>query len=147
MCSGRVRQRMMTTMASPYSASTDELFGRMAGVRSNLGQLFYAGRDVKLLLLVVDLQNPIFNAPAPPYVVTPANPSTPSPLEFVPIGRDAQSPRHGRLCADRRYPGNREDHGYRCVHPRAGEEGQDCAVELVHAFCGRYHSNEARTRR
>ena len=49
--------------------------------------------------------------------------------------------------ADRRYPGNREDHGYRRVHPRAGEEGQDCAVELVHAFCGRYHSDEARTRR
>ena len=130
-------------MASPYSASTDELFGRMAGVRSNLGQLFDAGRDVKLLLIVVDLQNPIFNAPAPPYVVTPANPSTPSPLEFVAM--------HKALGA--------EDYALIVVIPGTGKttviaafirelvrKGRT-AVELVHAFCGRYHSDEARTRR
>ena len=51
--------------------------------------------------------------------------------------------RRGRLCADPRYPQDRENHGYRRVHPRAGEERQDRAVELVHAFCGRYHSDEA----
>jgi len=129
----------------PDSASSDELFGRMARVRSNLGQLLYAGGDVKLLSLVVELQKPIFNAPTPPFIVTPSNPSTPSPLEFVPIGRDGQCARRGRLCADPRFLGDRENHGYRRVHLRAGEEGQDCAVELVHALCSRYHSDEART--
>jgi hypothetical protein len=118
-----------------------------AWLKSNLGQLFYAGGDVKLFPLVVDLQKLIYNAPTPPFVVTPANPSTLSLLEFVPIGRDALSPRRGRLCTDPRYPRDRENHGYRRVHPRAGEERQDRAVELVHAFCGRYHSHEARTRR
>jgi len=59
-----------------FRIDKDELFGSMARVRSNLAQLFYAGGDAKRLSLVVDLRQPIFSAPTPPFSVTPANPSS-----------------------------------------------------------------------
>ena len=78
-------------------------------MRSNM---FYAGGEVKRLSLVVDLRNPIYALRLP----SSTNLSTPSPLEFVPTGRDTQSPPYGRLYAYPRYPGDKEDHGYR-AHP------------------------------